>query len=146
VAASRPLVEAGTAVARLLGRLGLQPGTDLRELGRAYSRLADPVARGAFLQTLRSVVDREGQLLSVLPRLDVARRHPALIVWGDRDPVVPLRQGRQVHELVPNTYFAVFKNAGHFPHRDDPDRFVRAIDEFLAREWRLRGDGIALRA
>jgi pimeloyl-ACP methyl ester carboxylesterase len=40
-----------------------------------------------------------------------------------------------VHQLIPHTYLAIFERAGHFPHRDDPARFVRVIDEFLAREW-----------
>jgi hypothetical protein len=38
-----------------------------------------------------------------------------------------------VHELMPHIDLKVFKHTGHFPHRDDPTRFVRVIDEFLAR-------------
>jgi hypothetical protein len=37
-----------------------------------------------------------------------------------------------VHELMPHIQLKVFKHAGHFPHRDDPTRFARVIDEFLA--------------
>jgi hypothetical protein len=28
-----------------------------------------------------------------------------------------------------------FEQAGQFPHRDDPERFVETLDKFLAREW-----------
>ncbi len=64
-------------------------------------------------------------------------------MWGDRDRVVPASHGEQAHRLVPNTYLAMFEGAGHFPHRDDPERFVARLDEFLAREWRMprRGRG-----
>jgi hypothetical protein len=34
---------------------------------------------------------------------------------------------------MPHIDLKVSKHTGHFPHRDDPTRFVRVIDEFLAR-------------
>ena len=71
--------------------------------------------------------------MSALGRLRTAQRIPALIVWGENDRVVPARQGKNVHELVPHIQLKVFKHAGHFPHRDDPTRFVRVVHEFLAR-------------
>jgi pimeloyl-ACP methyl ester carboxylesterase len=146
LAAWRPVVEAGTLVTQVLGRLGLSGSTDLAEVGRAYALLADPAARSAFVHTLRSVVDHRGQRVSAIDRLDAATRFPSLIVWGERDRIVPVRHGEHVHQLVPHTYLAVFKRAGHFPHRDDPARFVQVVDEFLAREWRLRRSAGALSA
>jgi hypothetical protein len=101
-------------------------------MGRAYAMLAERDARRSFLHTLRSVVDHEGQRVTALDRLDLTKRFPSLIVWGERDRIVPAEHGRQVHQLVPNTYLAMFERAGHFPHRDDPDRFVQVVDEFLA--------------
>lgn len=143
MAAAKPVIEAGTLLTHLLGRLGLHGGTDLEEIGRAYALLSNRDARTAFLHTLRSVVDIAGQRVTALDRIDVAHDFPALIVWGDRDRVVPPSHGEQAHRLVPNTYLAMFEGAGHFPHRDDPERFVATLDEFLAREWRVprRGRG-----
>jgi pimeloyl-ACP methyl ester carboxylesterase len=143
IAAAKPIIEAGTLLTQLLGRLGLHGGTDLEEIGRAYALLSNRDARKAFLHTLRSVVDIAGQRVTALDRIDVAHDFPALIVWGDRDRVVPASHGEQAHRLVPNTYLAMFEGAGHFPHRDDPERFVATLDEFLAREWRVprRGRG-----
>jgi pimeloyl-ACP methyl ester carboxylesterase len=138
LAAWRPIVQAGTLLAQVLGQVGVSANTDLEEVGRAYALLADRRARLAFIHTLRAVVDPRGQRVSALERLDVTKRVPSLIVWGGRDRIVPAHQGRRVHELVPNTYLAVFERAGHFPHRDDPRRFVKVLDEFLAREWGLR--------
>src|SRR5262249_45321504 len=131
----RPLTETSAFIGAVADRFGLKAGAGLHEAAKAFASLSDTDARDAFLHTLRSVVDPAGQRISALPRLDVSARHPSLIVRGARDPIVPIRQGEQVHELVPHTYLARFANAGHFPHRDDPDRFVKVVDEFLAREW-----------
>ncbi len=126
----RPIVQAGTLLTQTLGRLGVHGNTDLEEIGRAYALLANGDSRRAFIHTLRSVVDHAGQRVSALNRL--GQGIPLMIVWGERDRVVPARQGMDVHELMPHIHLKVFKHAGHFPHRDDPTRFVRAIDEFLA--------------
>jgi pimeloyl-ACP methyl ester carboxylesterase len=135
LAAWRPIVQAGTLLTHTLGRVGVHGNTDLEEIGRAYAMLADRPSRRAFIHTLRSVVDYEGQRVSALERFDAAARFPSLIVWGERDRIVPARQGVRVHEQLPHTHLHILKHAGHFPHRDDPARFVRVIDEFLAREW-----------
>jgi pimeloyl-ACP methyl ester carboxylesterase len=146
VAASRPLVETGAVLAHLAARLGLHANTDIGEAARGFAALAQTGARDAFLHTLRSIVDHAGQRVSAQPRLDVPARHPSLIVWGDRDRIVPVRHGEQLQELVPNTYLARFPKAGHFPHRDDPKRFVQVVDEFLAREWGVGRSSAALHA
>jgi pimeloyl-ACP methyl ester carboxylesterase len=146
MAAWRPIVEAGTLLAHTLGRLGLQPSTDVEEMGRAYSLLANRSARNAFLHTLRSVVDHQGQRVTALDRTGVAHRFPSLIVWGERDRVVPVQHGRDFQRRVPHTYLALFERAGHFPHRDDPRRFVAVVDRFLASEWELDEPAVAERA
>src|SRR5271154_7188478 len=51
---------AGSAVARGLAAVGLQPKPDLAEVARGYASLADPGHRDAFLATLRSVVGTGG--------------------------------------------------------------------------------------
>jgi pimeloyl-ACP methyl ester carboxylesterase len=134
LAASRPIVDAGTLVTHALGRLGLHGNTDLEEIGRGYALLADPEARKAFIHTLRSVVDHQGQRVSALDRIEAIERIPSLVVWGDRDRIVPASQGQRVHEQVPHTELAVFRGAGHFPHRDDPARFVRTLDAFFGAQ------------
>jgi pimeloyl-ACP methyl ester carboxylesterase len=146
VAAWRPLVVAGTRLTQLLGRLGLHGSTDMEEIGRAYSALADRSTRTAFVHTLRSVVDHRGPRISALDRIDMSWSVPSLIVWGERDRIVPVVHGEDVHKLIANTCLSVFKRAGHFPHRDNPARFVRVVDEFLAREWRLSSEAAALGA
>ena len=48
-------------------------------------------ARGAFLHTLRSVIDVRGQRVSATDRLYLLEGMPTLIVWGERDRTIPLR-------------------------------------------------------
>jgi pimeloyl-ACP methyl ester carboxylesterase len=71
--------------------------------------------------------------VSALVRIDAAGHVPALIVWGEHDRIVPVRQGHRVHEQIEHTELAIFGKAGHFPHRDDPSRFVRVLDDFVTR-------------
>lgn len=133
LAAWRPIVQAGTLLTQTLGRVGVHGNTDLEEIGRAYALLADRDSRRAFIHTLRSVVDYGGQRVSALNRIGSTDAIPSVILWGEDDRVVPARQGIGVCEMVPHIELKVFKHAGHFPHRDDPTRFVRVVDEFLAR-------------
>lgn len=133
LAAWRPIVQAGTLLTQTLGRFGVHGNTDLEEIGRSYALLADRDSRRAFIHTLRSVVDYGGQRVSALDRIGRAERIPSLIVWGENDRVVPARQGIDAHQTLPHIQLKVFKHAGHFPHRDDPTRFVRVVDEFLSR-------------
>jgi pimeloyl-ACP methyl ester carboxylesterase len=146
LAAWRPFVQAGTVLTQLLGRLGLHGNTDLEEIGRAYAMLSNPLSRAAFIHTLRSVVDHHGQRVSALDRLAATEAFPSMVLWGARDRIVPPDHGTRLRELVPHTQLLVFKQAGHFPHRDEPKRFVKVLNEFLARESGARGKPAVLRA
>lgn len=120
-----------TAAAWLGGRLaqvGLQPDAlSDRALG-TLAALRAPERRSAFLATLRSVVGPDGQRVSALERLERLDGRRVLIVWGDRDPVIPPAHGRFAHELLPGSRLVVFGGAGHEPHVDDPVRFAELVD------------------
>ena len=47
-----------------------------------------------------------------------------LIVWGDRDPMIPLDHGVRAHAMMPGSRLVVFPGAGHEPHMHDPERFA----------------------
>ena len=86
----------------------------------------------AFIHTVRAVIDPEGQRVSARDRLYLAEGVPTLIVWGRRDPIIPCSHGAAAHEMVRNSHFEVFEDAGHFPHRDEPERFATLLREWLA--------------
>jgi pimeloyl-ACP methyl ester carboxylesterase len=131
VLASTRMLDAGRGVGRLFGRLGLHAGTDMAELAKGHASLADAESRAAFVHTLRTIVDPGGQRVNASDRLYLAQNVPFMIVWGERDPIIPVQHGRAAHELVPTSRLEVFEHAGHFPHVDDPQRFLDVLLDFI---------------
>ena len=53
---------------------------------------------------------------------------PTLIVWGERDAVIPADHAHAAHEAMPGSRLEIFEDAGHVPQLDDPERFVACVD------------------
>jgi pimeloyl-ACP methyl ester carboxylesterase len=138
--ASRRVLGAGRAVGRTFGRVGVQLGNDAVEMARGHASLGDPESRAAFVQTLRASVDVTGQRVQALDRLYLAEELPLLIVWGARDRIIPPGHGRRAHKLVRASRFELFEAAGHFPHLDEPERFVATFEDWIATTEPGRSD------
>jgi pimeloyl-ACP methyl ester carboxylesterase len=123
--------DVGRAVGRLLARLGVRPTPDLTEFARGYGSLADAEARQAFIHTLRAVIDPAGQRVSARDRLYLAAEVPSLVIWGERDRIIPIEHGRRAHGEMPGSRFIAIPEAGHFPQLDQPRQFVEALVEFM---------------
>ncbi len=119
-------------VAELLRLCGTDVGLDSVDLLRVVSALPDARSRSAFIRTLRGVVDWRGQVVTMLDRCYLAAGMPTLLVWGRRDAVVPVDHGYRAHDAMTGSRLVVFEEAGHFPFRTDPERFVRVLTEFVA--------------
>jgi pimeloyl-ACP methyl ester carboxylesterase len=128
---ARPLVDGVGAIAGLLGRVGLKPGADLAEISRGIASLGDSERRAAFVRTVRSVISPLGQRVTANDRLYLASTTPTLIVWGDRDPIIPVEHGLAAHALLPQSRLEIFEGAGHFPQLDDPFRFAELVADFV---------------
>jgi len=122
----------GGALGGALARLGLKTGEDLAGVTAGIGSLADAGARAAFVHTARAAIDAGGQRVSATDRLYLAAELPTLIVWGERDPIIPVEHGRAAHAAIPGSRLEVFDGAGHFPHREHPARFVSVLEDFLA--------------
>jgi pimeloyl-ACP methyl ester carboxylesterase len=109
------------------GRVGV-------ELGRSVAALADSQTRNAFHATLRAVVGHDGQRVFAGDRLYLAREMPTLIIWGDRDPIIPVGHGHRAHAAMPGSRFIVLDHAGHFPPLEDPRGVIDAVREFIEVE------------
>ena len=129
---AQPLMDAGQWVASAFARLGFKPGADLAEVSRGLASLGDTERRAAFVRTVRSVISPFGQRVSATDRLYLAKHLPFLIVWGDRDPIIPAAHGHATHEAVPHSRLEVFEGSGHFPQLDDPERFSELLSGFIA--------------
>ena len=121
----------GSAVAGLLEKVGLHAGPDIAEMVRGYGSLRDGDTRRAFVHTLRSVIDPMGQRVNATDRLYLAADMPALIVWGRRDPVIPVSHAGIAERGMPGSRLEIFEGSGHFPQLDDPLRFARLLTDFI---------------
>ncbi len=58
---------------------------------------------------------------------------PTLIVWGDRETVFPDRSEQEaLRKGIPNAVLKVYEGSGHCPNWEQPERFVRDLEAFLA--------------
>ncbi len=117
-------VTALSGVGRALGFLRGSGSLLDEEALTTLRELSDPATRTAFLATLRGVVDISGQRVSAVSKLPSAGHLPTLLVWGDRDPIIPIEHGRAAVALLPYGRLVVFPGAAHEPHRHDPARFA----------------------
>ncbi len=144
--AGRHVLTAGRAVGRALSAMRVPLGNDAIEMARGHASLGDPQSRTAFVHTLRASVDVGGQRVQAVDRLYLAAEIPLLILWGARDRIIPADHGRRAHELVPGSRFELFERAGHFPHLDEPERFVATVEDWIATTEPSRGDETRFRA
>lgn len=122
--------EIGNKISMLLRRRGLRaPAAE--ESWRAYVSLTEAENRTAFVKTLRSVVDMGGQSVSAHDRLYLSAHMPTLIVWGQRDQIIPVSHAYDAHEAMPGSRLEIFDESGHFVHSEEPDRFIRVLRDFL---------------
>jgi pimeloyl-ACP methyl ester carboxylesterase len=56
---------------------------------------------------------------------------PTLLVWGDKDGLVPVRFGEAYRALIPGSRLVVLDNAGHAPFDEQKDVFLVALREFI---------------
>jgi pimeloyl-ACP methyl ester carboxylesterase len=127
---SPQLLGAGRRLGGLLRRARLAPEGDLDVLARGFASLDNAGSRQAFLHTIRAVIDPSGQRVSAHDRLALAALIPSLIVWGERDSIIPVAHGVAAHEAMPGSRLEVFAGAGHLPHDADPDRFAAVLSDF----------------
>jgi pimeloyl-ACP methyl ester carboxylesterase len=137
----------GAKLARGLAIVGLRPSPDVAEVARGYASLNDAERRAAFLATLRGVVGTGGQRVAAGDRFYLAQGMPTLIIWGARDPIIPVQHARSAHEAIAGSRLEVFPGVGHMPQLEAPGHFIAVLERFIeehepatfnAGEWRAR--------
>jgi pimeloyl-ACP methyl ester carboxylesterase len=131
VVAPQPVLNVGNKLGSWLTSVGIQ-APRAGEMWHAYSSLSDARTRQAFLRTLRSVVDYRGQAVSALNKLHVAAGLPTLLIWGDRDRIIPVAHAYAAHDAVEGSRLEVLEGVGHFPHVEAPEAVAEILDDFIA--------------
>jgi pimeloyl-ACP methyl ester carboxylesterase len=129
---TKPLRNGVGWVVDLADKLHLRPDPVMAEMWESWGRLTDARAQRAFVHTVRSVVDVQGQRVSARDRLYLAQEMPSLIVWGDKDGIIPVEHAHETHELMPGSRLEIFEGGGHFVPLQFPERFAAVIEDFVA--------------
>ena len=101
---------------------------NLRRIGRTLFR-AD--LRAAFFRSLRGVIGPRGQLGSFIEMEYLAAHLPTLLVWSQRDVIIPVAHAHRTHEHLPGSELVVFHGGGHEPHRRNALAFADAVAAFV---------------
>jgi pimeloyl-ACP methyl ester carboxylesterase len=56
---------------------------------------------------------------------------PTLLIWGENDGIVAPAYGKAYADLIPGATFKTVPNAGHYPHLEQPQIFMKHLSEFL---------------
>jgi pimeloyl-ACP methyl ester carboxylesterase len=56
---------------------------------------------------------------------------PARVVWGARDPYLPVELAYRQRETFPGADVVVLDDSGHWPHGDNPEAVAAAVLPFL---------------
>jgi pimeloyl-ACP methyl ester carboxylesterase len=101
----------------------------VRYPGRLSATMAAELVRGAgkpgFMQALAANFDYDFR--DRLPEIAC----PTLIVWGDHDRVVTVRDAAVYAELIPGSRKVIFKDTGHLTMVERPDAFNALLNDFL---------------
>lgn len=56
---------------------------------------------------------------------------PTLIIWGEEDTVIPIKDGYKLRDAVPDSRLVVLKNCGHVPQEERSGLFTDMVVEFV---------------
>jgi pimeloyl-ACP methyl ester carboxylesterase len=59
---------------------------------------------------------------------------PTLILWGDKDTLIPPDSGEAARDAIKGSQFVLYKNVGHIPMEEVPDQSAAAVKAFLKGE------------
>jgi pimeloyl-ACP methyl ester carboxylesterase len=113
------------------------------EHAMAIARQPDPGA--VTLEIARHLGTRRGIKAGWRAELTTAATlyaRPTLILWGDRDRILPAHHLDAARRLIPHTQTRLFTGVGHMPQIECPDEFAASVLTFLAEaQHRVYGVG-----
>ena len=124
----------------VFSRAYMRPRTDADRAARAAAIATVRRAEGAraVAGVWRSFTSPEHDLRAQAGEITA----PALVLWGRRDPVIPVRIGRRIAAAIPGAELVVLAT-GHVPHTGDPQGVADALLPLLARAAASRAEPLA---
>jgi pimeloyl-ACP methyl ester carboxylesterase len=108
-------------------KLQAMPASDLEFLReRVWARVWSDTQRDAFLAALRNMFDPK---LKVISRLE---QMPLQLIWGEHDNIVPIQAALKMQKKHPQAKLEVIPDAGHLPHQERPENFLKVLEGFLS--------------
>jgi pimeloyl-ACP methyl ester carboxylesterase len=97
---------------------------DEHKLAARHHLLETANVHRAMLRTVRrwsaNRISREASLI----------RSPTMLVWGDSDTHIPISEAYQLRDAIPNARLIIFRNCGHLPPTEYPEKFVEVVADF----------------
>ena len=79
-------------------------------------------------------VKKEMILLDQIRELEM----PLLIVWGEKDGVLPVSHALEASKKLPNATVRIMRDCGHWPHMENPEKFNQLVMGFLEEPKSLK--------
>lgn len=95
-------------------------------LERYRDMLLAPGVRRAILDRTRQTI-----LTDPAPRLRSITA-PTLLLWGERDQMIPIANAQDYLRLMPNARLVRLPGMGHVPFEESPDTALPPLEQFLA--------------
>jgi pimeloyl-ACP methyl ester carboxylesterase len=92
----------------------------------AYEGFFKGAGKPGFDNALRASLDYDFR--DRLPEVKV----PTLIVWGEKDSIIPVRDADEFERLIEDSRKVVMKDTGHIPMAERPQTFNDLLVDFLA--------------
>jgi len=90
-------------------------------------RMKLPNAKLAFMSTILGLKNSE----VITPKLHIIAC-PTLIIWGSKDPVIPIQYADNFISNIKDCRFFRMDNCGHTPYVQDPETFSSTVLEFIS--------------
>lgn len=98
-----------------------------RTVDRYYDLMLAPGSRSALIARMEQTVLRDP--VPLLRQIRV----PALLVWGDRDAMIPVGNAADYVREMPQASVVTFAALGHVPHEEAPAQSLVPVRAFLAQ-------------
>ena len=136
LAAAYPTLAARPGLRRLaLGFVAARPEKLSADLAlEAVFAPVTPAYRQALHATLGYLSHDWGRRLETV-------RCPTLVVWGDRDAIIPVGHAEEYAKLIPGARSLIIDGTAHIPMVERPRTFNRELLRFLAEPYGSPGSG-----